>query len=136
MKKMILVDPNSYRKPVQKEMSKFDEEMSQILKSDLEESKKIKQYNQTLQRYLSFKEETTPTWLIIEEEEKPIPAKDILKGFTKKNLNQANKILESIENNSSALWNSKGELIFDSVPIPQSNIKKIITDKIKKQTKP
>ena len=42
MKKMILVDPNSYRKPMQKEMSKLDEEMSQILNSDLEESEKIK----------------------------------------------------------------------------------------------
>ena len=42
MKKMILVDPNSCRKPMQKEMSKLDKEMSQILKSELEESEKIK----------------------------------------------------------------------------------------------
>ena len=74
--------------------------------------------------------------LVIEEEEKPIPAKDILKGFTKKNLIQAKKILESIENNSSASWNSNRELIFDKVCLPQSNIKKLLTDKIKKETKP
>ena len=73
---------------------------------------------------------------MLEEEEKPIPAKDILKGFTKKNLIQAKKLLESIENNSSASWNSRGELIFDKTPIPQSNIKKLITDKIKKEPKP
>ena len=102
MKKMILVDPNSYRKPMQKEMSKLDEEISQILKSDLEESEKIKQYNQVLQKYLSLKERTINPWLVLEEEEKPIPAKDILKGFIKKNLIQAKKLLESIENNSSA----------------------------------
>ena len=136
MKKMILVDPNSYRKPMQKKMSKLDEEMSQILNSDLEESEKIKQYNQVLQKYLSLKERTINPRLVLEEEEKPIPAKDILKGFTKKNLIQAKKLLESIENNSSASWNSRGELIFDKTPIPQSNIKKLITDKIKKETKP
>ena len=135
MKKMILVDPNSYRKPMQKEMSKLDEEMSQILNSALEESEKIKQYNQVLQKYLSLKERTINPRLVLEEEEKPIPAKDILKGFTKKNLIQAKKLLESIENNSSASWNSRGELIFDKTPIPQSNIKKLITDKIKKETK-
>ena len=135
MKKMILVDPNSYRKPMQKEMSKLDEEMSQILNSDLEESEKIKQYNQVLQKYLSLKERTINPRLVLEEEEKPIPAKDILKGFTKKNLIQAKKLLESIENNSSASWNSRGELIFDKTSIPQSNIKKLITDKIKKETK-
>ena len=75
MKKMILVDPNSYRKPMQKEMSKLDEEMSQILNSDLEESEKIKQYNQVLQKYLSLKERTINPRLVLEEEEKPIPAK-------------------------------------------------------------
>ena len=135
MKKMILVDPNSYRKPMQKEMSKLDEEMSQILKSDLEESEKIKQYNQVLQKYLSLKERTINLRLVLEEEEKPIPAKDILKGFTKKNQIQAKKLLESIENNSSASWNSRRELIFDETPILQSSIKKLITDKIKKETK-
>ena len=73
---------------------------------------------------------------MLEEEEKPIPTKDILKGFTKKNLIQAKKLLEAIENNSSASWNSRGELVFDETRIPQSNIKKLITDKIKKETKP
>ena len=109
--------------------------MSQTLKSDLEESEKIKQYNQVLQKYLSLKERTINLRLVLEEEEKPIPT-DILKGFTKKNLIQAKELLESIENNSSASWNSRGELIFDKTPIPQSNIKKLITDKIKKETKP
>ena len=108
---------------MQKEMSKLDEEMSQILNSDLEESEKIKQYNQVLQKYLSLKERTINPRLVLEEEEKPIPTKDILKGFTKKNIIQAKKLLESIENNSSASWNSRGELIFDKVPIPQSSIK-------------
>ena len=135
MKKMVLVDPNSYRKPIQKEMSKLDEEMSKILKSDLEESEKIKQYNQVLQKYLSLKKRTINPLLVLQEEEKPIPTKDILKGFTKKNLIQAKKLLESIENNSSASWNSREELIFDKT-LPQSNIKKLITDKIKKETKP
>ena len=120
---------------MQKEMSKLDEEIDQILKSDLEESEKIKHYNQILQKYLSLKEKTTPTRLVIEEE-KPIPAKDILKRFTKKNLIQAKKIFESIENNSSASWHSKGELIFKKIHIPQSNIKNLITNKIKKETKP
>ena len=100
---MILVDPNSYRKPMQKEVSKFDEEMSQILKSYLEESEKIKQYNQVLQKYLSLKERTINPRLVLEEEEIPIPTKDIFKGFTKKNLIQAKKLLKSIENNSSVL---------------------------------
>ena len=72
MKKMILVDPNSCRKPKQKKMSKLDEEMSQILESDLEESEKIKQYNQVLQKYLSLKERTLNLRLVLEEEEKPI----------------------------------------------------------------
>ena len=45
MKKMVLVDPNTYRNTAQKEMTKLDEEMSQILKSDLEENEKFKQYN-------------------------------------------------------------------------------------------
>ena len=136
MKKMLLVDPNSYRKPVQREIAKLDKEMSQILKSDLEESEKIKQYNQVLQKYLSLKERTMNPWLVQEKEAKPIPTKDILKGFTKKNLIQAKKLLESIENNSSTSWNSRGELIFNETRIPQSNIKKLITDKIKKETKP
>ena len=99
---MILVDPNSYRKPMQKEMSKLDKAMSQILKSDLEESEKIKQYNQVLEKCLSLKERTINPRLVLEEKERPIPTKDILKGFTKKNLIQAKKLLESMENNSSA----------------------------------
>ena len=40
MKTIILVDSNTYRSTAQKEMSKLNEEMSQILKSDLEESEK------------------------------------------------------------------------------------------------
>ena len=63
--------------------------------------------------------------VIEEEEEKIIPAKGILKGFTEKNLIQAKKILELIENNSSTSWNSKRELIFDKTRIPQSNIKNL-----------
>ena len=48
MKKMILVDPIIYQNTAQKEITKLDEEISQILKSDLQKSDKIKQYNQTL----------------------------------------------------------------------------------------
>ena len=72
MKKMILVD--SYKKPMQKEVPKLDEEMSQILKSDLEESEKIKYYNQILQKYLSLKEKTRLPWLIIEGERRANPS--------------------------------------------------------------
>ena len=120
---------------MQKEMSKLDKKMNQILKSDLEESEKIKQYNQVLQKYLSLKEKEMSSRLVIEkkEEEKPIPAKDILKGFTKKNLIQSKKILELIENNSSASWNSRGELVFDKFVFLKAILKNSSQIKSKKR---
>ena len=88
MKKMILVDPNIYQNAAQKEMTKLDENMNRIFKSDLEESEKIKQYSQTLQRYLSFKQKTGPTRMVIEEEKQPTPIKDILKVLPNKILSK------------------------------------------------
>ena len=54
--------------------------MNCILKLDLGESKKIKQYNQTFQRHLLF-EKTGPTQMVIEEEKWLISEKDISKKF-------------------------------------------------------
>ena len=69
--------------------------------------------------------------MVIEEEKQPIPAKDISKELSKKNLIQAKKIFQSIENNSFASWNERDEFVFDISHVHQSSIENLVTNQIK-----
>ena len=62
-KVMHLVDPKQWQRtdpmmtPVQRTISRLDEEMETILKrTDLTDSEKVTRYNQVLQRYLEYQD--------------------------------------------------------------------------------
>lgn len=143
VKKMVLVEPrfleaikNQSQKPFQKVMSDLDEEMNAILnQNDLASSEKMKLYNQVLQRYMTYKEKSTSTPVVIETKQ-PLSEIDILKDIPKQHIKKARNLLQFIKDNSFTDWNSVGEFVYNDVAVPKTNIKDLIRATISKNKHP
>ena len=140
-KVMHLVDPKQLQRmdqmmtPVQRTISRLDEEMERILnRSDISDSQKVSLYNQVLQRYLEYQDRP------IHPQTAPPPetaAKDIdgevFMTVPKTLRRKAEALLYRLKNDPTFNWNERGELIYRGQIIPGSNMTDLINDTLRQR---
>ena len=141
-KVMHLVDPKQLQRmdqmmtPVQRTISRLDEEMERILnRSDISDSQKVSLYNQVLQRYLEYQDRP-----IHPQTAAPPPdtaAKDIdgevFMTVPKSLRRKAEALLYRLKNDPTINWNERGELIYRGQIIPGSNMTDLINDTLRQR---
>jgi len=150
-KKMALVEPRLLEKlqkpgghesPLDQSMSRLDQEMRNILdRGELNEDEKVKQYQQTLSKYLTMKSQKQ------HEMEKPLPVQlipgvktdnhhieeEIVKTTPKNLKRRAQALIDRIKSSSILDWNDKGELVYKGERIPDTHIVDLVNDVLRKR---
>ncbi len=122
--------------PVVKVVAKLDDEITNILSNkDLNDYDKAKVYAQTLQKYLSTRENI--------DESKPAPEvtvvadssnyndSAIVNTVPKKYQQQARNLLHFIKTDKKITWAEDGAVSLDDVPLQDSNIVDLINDAVR-----
>ena len=144
--------------PVTQTLRNLDSEMTDILSSkELDDEQKARLYNQVLQRYLTYYDQrkgqplhvkiSTPkaveTPKAEENEqptEEPVPEKftssaveqEVMKSVPKIYKAGARQLLDKIKEHQDVLhWNDKGELLYETKPIPGSHLVDLVNDTLR-----
>ena len=135
MKKAILVpsDFNQQVKPVDEALGNLDAEMMMILQTqNLPSDVKIRQYNQTLQRYMSLKtDRNKPYSLQIIETEPSALDETILKGLPSTKIEMGKILLDFISKQDNIYVEKNKEVTLNGTRIPNSNIIDLVHDLIR-----
>lgn len=136
MKKAILVpaDFNLQRKPIDEPLENLDTEMLRILQSqNLSPDVKIRQYNQTLQRYMALKtDRDKPYSLEITNTEPPKTLDEtILKGLPPTKIEMGRMLLDFINKQDNIIVEKNKEVTINGTRIPHSNIIDLVHDLVR-----
>jgi len=114
--------------PLVKVVSDLDTQMNEVLaRTDLSTSKKVRLYDQILQRYIVYKKKLTEKQAhVVVREKKDFPEGEILRHVTKQYKKKTEELLEFIKSNPSLGWNDSGEFVYDHRAVASSNIKDLI----------
>ncbi len=125
--------------PTLKTMSSLDDRLKDVLsKSHVSEDAKVKEYNQTLQRYLTYEDKylsphpstsTVSTPSVEDQWEK-----DILASVPINAKKKAQLLLNRIKASGGTMsWNAQGELLVKGQPVVGSNILDLVNDVLRKR---
>ena len=141
--------------PVTQTLRNLDSEMTDILSSkELDDEQKARLYNQVLQRYLTYYDQrkgqplhvkiSTPKAVETpkpeeneQPSEEPVPEKftssaveaEVVKSLPKIYKAGARQMLDKIKEHQDVLhWNDKGELLYETKPIPGSHLVDLVND--------
>lgn len=136
MKKAILVpaDFNLQRNPIDKPLGNLDAEMLRILQAQsLSPDIKIRQYNQTLQRYMSLKaDRDKPYSLEITNIEPSITLDEtVLRGLPPTKLQMGKTLLDFINKQDNIIVEKNKEVTINGTRIPHSNIIDLVHDLVR-----
>jgi hypothetical protein len=136
MKKAILVpaDFNLQRKPFDEPLGNLDAEMLRILQTQsIPSDVKIRQYNQTLQRYMSLKAGRDKPYSLEITETEPSNNLDetILKGLPPTKLELGKTLLDFINKQDNIIVEKNKEVTINGTRIPNSNIIDLVHDLVR-----
>ena len=144
--------------PVTQTLRNLDSEMTDILSSkELDDEQKARLYNQVLQRYLTYYDRrkgqplhvkiSTPKAVETpkpeeneQPSEEPVPEKftssaveaEVMKSVPKIYKAGARQLLDKIKEHQDVLhWNDKGELLYETKPIPSSHLVDLVNDTLR-----
>uniref|UniRef100_A0A1Y1KXI7 Uncharacterized protein n=1 Tax=Photinus pyralis TaxID=7054 RepID=A0A1Y1KXI7_PHOPY len=113
-------------------LSRIDDEMMQILKSNLSDHDKWQQYNQVLQKYLHFADQMRkPVSISIDSRPEGISEVDILTTIPQTFKKKAEGFLRMLTASSNIGWDNKGIVTIKGEVIPSSNIIDLVHDTIR-----
>lgn len=138
-KKMILIDPRTIDQMQMKssrvqELSTLDSEMDKILRKKITDDQKAQEYNQILQKYLTYKEQVSPPknlLSVVEDSSPTLEKKDedfILKTIPQKFKSKAQLLFDRLNQIPDFSWNERGELIYKDETMQNSNITDLVND--------
>ncbi|CAH3152229.1 unnamed protein product [Porites lobata] len=144
--------------PVTQTLRNLISEMTDILSSkELDDEQKARLYNQVLQRYLTYYDQrkgqplhvkiSTPKAVETpkpeeneQPSEEPVPEKftssaveaEVMKSVPKIYKARARQLLDKIKEHQDVLhWNDKGELLYETKPIPGSHLVDLVKDTLR-----
>lgn len=127
-KKLVLMEPKLVKPTIRdKTLSKLDEHIESILRSDLPDDLKAKYYASSLRTYKTYDEEKKKPENKIEKLET-----DVLKSISPNNQYKANRILALLKRDPDVTFSKDGEVVYKRNVIRDSNITDIIVDLLKK----
>ncbi len=156
-KKMALVDPRKLESlqnaataavpspvetiatPVTAALQVLDREMRDILNSpeSYSEDEKVKRYNQTLQRYLSYKHQLLhPPPPSPQQQPQPVEdtkelEQDIVDSVPKKYQSKAKRMLAKLKKSDVISWSEDGQLKYQHQLVPNTNIGDLVNDAVR-----
>src|SRR6218665_2681785 len=126
-KKIVLVEPRQIEKyketPLDKEMSKLDGQIYDILHRDIADDEKAKLYSSSLSRYLNIDKPSIVTKFDSVETVKDSkdPETTILESVPNSWRARASQLLNDVKNNPDITWSPKGQLILKSKVTPNTH---------------
>lgn len=147
-KKMALVDPRFLpTQPYVRRMSDLDERMKDILeRSDLNEIEKVKLYNQALQKYIIYEDQShqppPPIRVTLNDDEKRVEDiaintrdmdAEVLESVPKNYKKKVSLLLDRLKRNQNLSWNENGEMVYKGQVHPNSNILDLVNDIVRKR---
>ena len=149
-KKMALIDPRLLERfqqlceapanPTLKTMTSLDDRLKDVLtKSNSSDDTQVKQYNQTLQRYLTYEDKYLSPSSATAATVQSVPTsdlweKDILESVPINAKKKAQLLLNRIKaSDGSVGWNAQGELLVKGRPVAGSNILDLVNDVLRKR---
>lgn len=137
-KKMMIVSPELIQRLSTSEnaqakiLSQLDEDMQKVLTSKLSDNEKWLQYNQVLQRYLHFTEQSRlPVTLPIETTPSRLSNSDIIMTLPENYKKKAENLINILSSSGSVDWDNKGTVTIKGETLPSSNIIDLINDAIR-----
>jgi len=151
-KKMALVEPrlldvlqnqqkqhllqNQHLPATTKSMAVLDEDMKKIWdRQDLSTEEKVTQYNQALQRYLSYKEQHERPYPVpvqsMPSADTPVSSsleEDTLESIPKTMKNKAKLLLRKVKSHPDLKWSPKGEMIYKGQLHSGSHLSDLVND--------
>ncbi len=148
-KKMALIDPRLLERfqqlyepppnPTLKTMASLDDRLKNVLsKSHSSEDDKVKEYNQTLHRYMTYEDKYLAPTSNPANVQSPVVAdqweSDILESVPLNTKKKAQLLLNRIKASGGAMgWNTQGELLVKGEPIAGSDILDLVNDVLRKR---
>ena len=134
MRKLVALEPRIYdslkRQPLQEKIvSDLDQQMREILESQVPEAEKITLYNEALQKSRLFLKRKLNQ--VVPPESKSLSETSVLKPFPKKRA-AAKKILNSIKAKKNLSWDHKGTVLLDQRKVPGTNIETLLKKSLQK----
>lgn len=144
-KKMMLVPPELIQRLTASEnvqpniLSQLDEDMQKVLTAKLTDHDKWAQYNQVLQRYLHFTDQTRqPISVPVEFEKDPLKHSTILATLPSTYKRKAENLINILNATGLVDWDRNGTVTIKGEILPSSNIIDLINDTLRprKNTNP
>lgn len=139
--KLALVDPRlvAHESPLDDVLSELERDMTDITQTrNMTIHEKVRKYNQRLQDFLNFKEQSRKP-LRVEIEEIPresLPAKEILQNLPVNLRERGARVLDIIRSSDILSWNAKGELVSAGEAIRGSEIVELVNDVLRQRRYP
>ena len=139
--------------PLTAQVNQLDSEMNSLLKrQDMTQDEKVKLYDQTLQRYLTYDKRMQkpvrvsmvhPEPVETEEIEKELPEEpeppgeienDILESVPTTMKSRALQLVKKLKANKDIVgWNDHGQMVFEGRTIPGTNVIDLINDTLRQR---
>ena len=160
VKRLVLVPEHTTAKkplvpPLTAQVNHLDSEMDSLLqRQDMTPDEKVKLYDQTLQRYLTYYDERmrkpvrvsvapphpveTEEILPVEQPNQPEPPgeieNDIIESVPSTMKSRAVQLIKKIKVNKDVLgWNDHGQMVFEGRTIPGTNIVDLVNDSLRQR---
>lgn len=137
-KKMMIVPPELLQRLTVSEntqpkiLSQLDEDMQKVLGSKLSDHDKWAQYNQVLQRYLHFTDQSRqPVNVPVEVKQESLQHSDILATLPDTYKRKAKNLINILSSTGSIDWDDKGTVSIKGEILPSSNIIDLINDTLR-----
>jgi hypothetical protein len=128
-KKLMLVDPRIVRPSMkEKNLTNLDQQITNILNSDLPDDIKAKQYMQASRTFKNYDTPSPPPTT------KETSESDVIASIQPANQFKAKRLLEQIKKDPDTEFNERGELVYRQSVIPNSNIVDLVSDVLQKKS--
>ena len=146
VRKMALVEPRMLenlqtKSPTLLFMNDLDKSMYDIIQEkEMSVDEKVKLYNQSLQRYLTFQsKQNVPMSISITETPSKTPRENVetstISRLPSSLKDKAKSIFSHMKQSPLMTWNERGEFIFDGKLVPGSHIEDLMNDVLRRTGK-